>query len=453
MSLLLSKHVRAMAEAAERGEASRLAALRARHPATARALAPLLAAAGGPRRRREAGALDALRSLEEQGHAMDSTRALDRGLDEIEACVRSGSQAVGNLTADGAALGIALTALEQSIQATEQTLAEGRQGTSDLLGQLKLMRSALSTMTQAHERFGHFFEQIRDQTAAVQEIAHQINLVALNAAIEAARAGEAGRSFAVVADEVKQLAEKTTQTTSEIEGVTQAMGEFSTCLDEGVKGALRRVDSAHAGADTVVGALDRALAMVESYRELHGQAALGLKDSERLRRQAEAAMVGLARTAALVRRHAEPIAQACMIAHRLGAARLGEDADLPRNAMQAIRETVRGVRYAIELATSRAGGGDLRWLDTEQSCRHLQTWAERLARQGDTVGPAERRSAERSPAELEAAVRDFVGPARELAALIAAGDAEEARGRLVPLDGAAERVLRALDRMLEEVAA
>src|SRR3546814_10253652 len=60
-----------------------------------------------------------------------------------------------------------------------------------------------------------------------------INLVALNAAIEAARAGEAGRSFAVVADEVKQLAEKTTLTTGEIETITQTMGEFAARLDNG----------------------------------------------------------------------------------------------------------------------------------------------------------------------------------------------------------------------------
>jgi methyl-accepting chemotaxis protein len=84
-----------------------------------------------------------------------------------------------------------------------------RDGMSRIRHQMDSIAESIVKLSEQNQAIGTII-------AAVNDMADQSNLLAVNASIEAAKAGEQGKGFAVVAQEVRNLAEQSKQATGQV---------------------------------------------------------------------------------------------------------------------------------------------------------------------------------------------------------------------------------------------
>ncbi|AVX23741.1 Histidine kinase, HAMP region: chemotaxis sensory transducer [Pseudomonas syringae pv. atrofaciens] len=149
---------------------------------------------------------------------------------------------------------------EDASQAAKQASERAAHGSSvvqhatreigQLAGEVQQLGQAMQRLTEDSGKIGSVIDVIK-------AVAEQTNLLALNAAIEAARAGEQGRGFAVVADEVRSLAQRTQNSTTEIEALIQALQKGTGAASGLMDASLQRTEG------TVVLARQAEQALVE----------------------------------------------------------------------------------------------------------------------------------------------------------------------------------------------
>ncbi|MEE8059822.1 MAG: methyl-accepting chemotaxis protein [Pseudomonadales bacterium] len=147
--------------------------------------------------------------------------------------VQQVSAAINQMTTTASEVARNAESAAQASQEANTKSNEGQTIVGNTVSSMKELEATINTSTGVVELLHEDSKNIGSVLDVIKSIAEQTNLLALNAAIEAARAGEQGRGFAVVADEVRTLAQRTQDSTSEIEEmISKLQGQAQTTLDE-----------------------------------------------------------------------------------------------------------------------------------------------------------------------------------------------------------------------------
>ncbi|RZI79778.1 MAG: chemotaxis protein [Pseudomonas sp.] len=175
--------------------------------------------------------LQTSRSVEQQ---RQSTELVATAINEMSATVRDVAQS----TSDAANL-------SQQIHGSTVVGREEIETTITLIRELSSQAQQTATI----------IDELKDESDAITSvldvirgIAEQTNLLALNAAIEAARAGDHGRGFAVVASEVRTLAQRTQESTGNIQ---QMISNLQAGSDRANASMLETLSKAQSGAERI----------------------------------------------------------------------------------------------------------------------------------------------------------------------------------------------------------
>lgn len=136
---------------------------------------------------------------------------------------------------------------------------------SSIKDMAKKIQEAVVTVTSLNDQSS----QIGSVVNVIRGVADQTNLLALNAAIEAARAGEQGRGFAVVADEVRTLAQRSQESTGDIDRMIEALQSKSEAAVAVIEGSQSLVEACVANTQESLQLIEKVSSAITQINQLN----------------------------------------------------------------------------------------------------------------------------------------------------------------------------------------
>ncbi len=177
-----------------------------------------------------------------------------QGVNQIAQSIEEITRVLANLVSHSEKISNRATASFTKMKETNSFIKDGN----------SILNQTLETMNSLQKRL----EKIDDISASIAEITEQTNLLALNAAIEAARAGEHGRGFSVVAEEIRELAEKSHNSTNEIQQILNGIKDNSIKVQNLLVNQTAEIDSVKQVFDKITNNADGVYSSLETMLEL-----------------------------------------------------------------------------------------------------------------------------------------------------------------------------------------
>ncbi|PKF60337.1 hypothetical protein CW745_15440 [Psychromonas sp. psych-6C06] len=166
----------------------------------------------------------------------------------------------------------------EATQDAKRKAEDGKMVVDDTIQSIQHLAERVEQSVDVIQSLEKNSSEIDSVVEVIQAISEQTNLLALNAAIEAARAGEQGRGFAVVADEVRGLAQRTKESTSEIQKMIQLLqsgtSEAVKVMNESQVEARDTVEKSQTTGD----ALDSILETITHINDMNTQVATAVEE-------------------------------------------------------------------------------------------------------------------------------------------------------------------------------